>query len=368
MKVAIDSAPLESGHKVRGIGVHTYELIKALRKLKEDNLRIDLVDFAKANLSEYDLVHYQYFSPFSSSLPTNMPAKSVVTIHDLIQLVYPSKYKAGLRGKINFSKQKTWARKVDAVITISETSKKDIVRFLGVCPSKIHVVYLAPRKAFRKTKPDIALQRKIAKKYDLPSKFVLYVGDINYNKNIPGLIKACKLAKLPLVISGKSALNLGTEKPNITLPLGPRDWLRGLLGRPHPELAHYKRLFDEFQDNSNVIRLGFVPSKDLAVVCQLASVYCQPSFYEGFGLPVLEAFASGAPCVIAKTNALVEVADGAALIADPRSPKDMAKKITRVLKGKKTKKLLVEKGLERASQFSWKKTARETLEVYEKLR
>jgi len=102
---------------------------------------------------------------------------------------------------------------------------------------------------------------EIAKRNGLSDRFALYVGDINYNKNIPNLIKACKLAKIPLVIAGKQAMEV--EKMNLD----------------HPELIHLKNL-----DWSGVVRLGFVPDEDLVKIYNLASVYIQPSFYEGFGL------------------------------------------------------------------------------------
>jgi len=204
----------------------------------------------------------------------------------------------------------------------------------------------------------------VQKKYGLPSSFALYVGDVNYNKNIPGLIEACELAKISLVIVGKQALEIEEGGVDLHYLRGPRDWLRFLFNVPHPELAHYKELIEEFKDSKRVIRLGFIPSEDLNVIFNLASVYVQPSFYEGFGIPVWEAFAAGCPVVVAKTNALTEIAGGAALIADPRNPKEMAEKITEIIKNPKTKEELIKKGTARVKEFSWDRVAREMVEVY----
>ena len=104
-KVAIDSGPLTSGHKVRGVGVYTRELIKALKK-ESKGLKIEAVNFKKADLTKYDLVHYPYFNPFFVTLPQKKPTKIVVTIHDLIPLIYPKNYPPGIQGKLKFQIQK----------------------------------------------------------------------------------------------------------------------------------------------------------------------------------------------------------------------------------------------------------------------
>ncbi len=336
MKIAIDVSPLTSGHKVRGVGFYTKNLIEALGN------KVKAVDFQTEDLTKYDIIHYSYFDLFFHTLPIRKPAKTVVTIHDVIPLVYPIHYPPGIRGKLNFYLQRLSLQSVSEIITDTETSKKDICRFLSVQPDKVHVVYLAPREIFKKV--EVKKQVFVKEKYNLPDRFVLYVGDVNYNKNIPTLLSACKLAKMPLVICGKQAKEIDGRNLN------------------HPELTHLKNV-----DFDKVLRLGFVPDEDLVAICNLATLYCQPSFYEGFGLPVLEAFASGTPVVAAKTQALVEVAGGSALFADPKSSKDMADKITKIENDKSLRKSLISAGYERIKAFSWEKTARQTLDVYKKV-
>ena len=122
MKVAIDSGPLTSGHKVRGIGFHTKELIEALKRVKDGDIKIDAVDFSKADLSKYDIAHYQNFNPFFFSIPLSKPAKkAILTIHDLIALIYPKHYPGGLKGMSRFWMQKFLLRNIDAIITIIPT-------------------------------------------------------------------------------------------------------------------------------------------------------------------------------------------------------------------------------------------------------
>ena len=373
IKVAIDTGPLSGGHAVRGIGKMVGGQIEAMKRLRHKDIKLETFDFQsedgkkKLENGKYDIVHYPYFFPYSLTLPTQKQGKkTVVTIQDLIHLIYPKHYPSGIRGKLNLLKQKMRLRNFDAVLTISETSKKDIVRFLGISAQKIHVVYLAPRKIFKQITNHQSL-KTVQKKFGLPSTFVLYVGDVNYNKNIPNLIKACNTAKIPLVIVGKHALEVEELGLNLKHLKGPRDWFRFIFNIPHPELAHFKGLVDEFKGNPNIIRTGFTTEEELFEIFNLASVYVQPSFYEGFGLPVLEAMASGIPVVIAKTNALVEIANSAALVADPKDPKDMAKKINEAMRNKKIREQLIKKGFENVKKFSWEKTAEEMIEIYKGL-
>jgi glycosyltransferase involved in cell wall biosynthesis len=361
MKVAL-VGPSSKNDAFRGIGVHTNELLKALKRYKDLKL---LSGFSQ----EADVLHFIKFRPFFRDLPffKNAKQKWILTIHDLIPLIYPEVYKPGLKGKINFLINKFLIkRNVDAIITISETSKKDICRFLGVSPSKVHVVYLASRKVFKKSNLGYR-KSEIVKRYGLPDRFVLYVGDVNYNKNIPLLIEASRLAKISLVIVGKEAREVETGGLDLRNLRGLTDYVRFLFGLPHPELKHYQLLSNHFRNNPNIFRLGFVPDKDLAVIYKLASVYCQPSLYEGFGLPVLEAFSSGCPAVLSKTQALVEIGGAGALFASPKNPKEFARKIKDILNDDVLRKQLINTAKIIAENFSWQKAALETLSVYKSL-
>jgi len=355
MKVAIDSGALSSGHKIRGIGAYTSCLIDALKKQKNEDIEIDAVDFEKTNLGKYDIAHYTFFNPFFRSFKLIPGVKTVVTIHDLIPLIYPDRYPPGFKGKIRLQTQKLLLGGVAAIITDSEASKKDICRLLNVKPDKVHVVYLAPKEIYKKI-TDKSVLKKVKDKYRLPDKFVLYVGDVNYNKNITNLIRACGIAKIPLVISGKQALDIEDLGNDLRALAGPRDWIRYLFGKPHPQLAHYKDLLRAIEENKNVIRLGFASDADLAAVYNLATLYCQPSLYEGFGLPVLEAVASGCPIVCSRTQVLAEIAGKAATYVDPKSPEDMAKGFKHLVKNPKLPR-----------EYSWTKTGSDTIAVYKKI-
>ncbi|KKR89446.1 MAG: mannosyltransferase B-like protein [Candidatus Woesebacteria bacterium GW2011_GWD1_41_12] len=352
MKVAVDIGPLKSGDNVRGIGVYTRELVNTLESIQKTGSNkfelypVDYFDHQPSSVNHYDVAHLTRFNPFSISVPLKKPKniKFVLTIYDLIPLIYPDNYPPGFRGWINWQINKFLIkRNIDAIITISETSKKDICRFIGINPDKVYVTYLAARPIFKKLEIG-NWELEIKKHYGLPDRFALYVGDINYNKNLPVLIESCKIAKIPLVMVGKQILEI--EKMDLN----------------HSELGHLKNI-----DLSGLIRTGFVSDEDLVKIYNLATVYIQPSLYEGFGLPLMEAFATGVPSIASKTQALVEIAGDAALFADTKDTKNFAEKIKLLVSDSKLKEELIRKGLENAKKYSWQKAAEETFRVYRKI-
>lgn len=333
MKMAFVGGVHNNLDVMRGIGANTQGLIDGFKSLKPKDFQI--VDIPK----KADITHVTKFNPFFISIPFRKPSKKVIlTIHDLIQLVYPKHYPPGIKGWIKFQINKFLLRKnVDRIITITETSKKDICRFLNVKPEVVEVIYIAPKKVIKKLKPG-KWAEDTRKKFNLPKRFALFDHGVNYNKNIPTLIAACREAGMRLAIVGKETENIGK------------------LDLDHPELAHLKSV-----DFSDVIKLGYVSDADLNKLFNLATVYVQPSFYEGFGMPVLEAMTVGCPVIASRTQALVEVAGDACIYFDPNDVHDLANKI------KNIDSALVKKGFDRVKMFSWEKTARETLDVYKNL-
>jgi glycosyltransferase involved in cell wall biosynthesis len=338
MRIAIDSGTLKSKHGVRGVGVYARELIKALGD------RVEALDFANTDLSQYDLAHVPFFSLFLANPYIGIAKKTVVTIHDVIPLLFPDHYPPGIRGFIRLFLNKRLLKSVDGVITNSEVSKSDIAKFLGVPKDKIFVTYLGAGINFKSVNEQV--KKEVIKKYNLPKKFVFYLGDINYNKNIPTLIKACKRVGIHLVIAGKSAMEV--EKMDFN----------------HAEHVHLKEIYDDLTNPRIVTRVGHVTDLEASAIYELASVYVQPSFYEGFGLSVIHAFALGCPVVAADTPALVEIGKGACLFADPKNAKDFAEKIEKVIKDQVLRNQLIETGRVLVKSFTWEKTAEKTLNVY----
>lgn len=342
-KIALVNPPL-LGHKYRGTGTYTKRLYQALKKHSE--VDISLVN-TKDNLEEFDLVHYPYFDPFFLTLPLIKKKPTVVTVHDLIPRQYPKFFPPGIKGLLKWQIQKLALRRSTAVITVSYASKEDIMRFTGISEDKIHVIYLGVGGEFKVIKSEEFLEN-VRSKLKLPREFILYVGDVNYNKNIPGLIKAFNIVNksrlsLHLVLVGNGFVT------------------------PSAQLAEILHLINGLRIGDKVYRLGHVTTSDLVGVYNLAKVYLQPSLAEGFGLPVLEAMACGCPVVASNLSSLREIIGNAAIKLNPYNIEEIADNIARILSNDLFQRELIEKGLNRAKLFSWEKSAKETLQIYKSI-
>lgn len=344
MKIAIDVSPLQSGHKIRGVGFYVSYLKKALLEFYPEH---EYVFFEKQSEipSSVDIVHYPYFDPFFLTLPLRRGHKTIVTVHDLIPIIFPQNFPAGIKGDLKWQIQKYNLRTVDAIITNSQTSKKDIVNIVGIPEEKITVTYLAAGEEFKPKEHAKNELESIKKKYNLPEKFILYVGDVTWNKNVPILLKAIENTNIHLVMVGKSLVAEKVDSSNV--------WNKSLI--ESQQLA---------RANSNVQRLGFLPTEDLIALYNLATVFVFPSVYEGFGLPIIEAMQSGCPVITTKGGSLEEVGGDAALYFDGTDSQALAKVINKVIDSDSLRKELIAKGLIQAACFSWQKTAEQTIAVY----
>lgn len=344
MTIVIDGSSLQTEYRRRGVGRYTRNLVDGLKKLGTDH-KIILTSRVEA-VKDADLIHYPYFDLFHRHLPFLPPVKrEVVTIHDLIPLRFPESYRPGVRSGLNLWLQKRLIKRVGTVITDSAWSARDIGQLLPGVGSKVSVVPLGVETEFRvlpKEKVD-----KIRRKYGLPEKYILYVGDVTVNKNLPVLIEAVSgIADFGLVMVTK-----------------------GMSGKDIPEVKAVVSAVDKFGMGSRVYyldRVRFDPGDDLVGIYNGASIYVQPSLYEGFGLPVLEAMACGTPVVAANVTSLPETAGGAAVLVDP-TVEGLRKGIDRVLADTKLRQELIKKGRERSGEASWEKTAQKTMAVYERL-
>jgi glycosyltransferase involved in cell wall biosynthesis len=343
MRIAIDISPLQSGHKIRGVGFYIEYLKRSLLRYFPDN---EYLFFTKEKeiINKPDIIHYPYFEPFFLTLPIIKKYKTVVTIHDLTPLLYPQHFPAGIKGKIKWKIQKQIVKKSDAIITDSYTSQKDIARILKIKKAHIKVAYLAAAEEFKKL-PKGKWAAEITNKFNLPEKFVLYVGDVTWNKNLPTLIEAIKMSNLTLVLVGKKLLEKDFDKTN--------PWNKDLI-----------KAQKMIEGDKRFIRLGFVSTPDLVALYNTATVLVFPSMYEGFGLPILEAMQSGCPVVLAKEGTLREVGGEAAYYVNPFNANNIAVGIGEVFYTPKLQQKLSQKGLEQAQKFSWQKTAGETVKAY----
>jgi glycosyltransferase involved in cell wall biosynthesis len=347
MKIAIDVSPLQTGHRVRGVGFYLEHLKDALVKYFPKNQYVFFESGEKLP-EDIDLVHFPYFEPFFLELPLYKKFKTVVTVHDLTPIVFPENFPSGIKGKIKWKMQRFALKRASAVITDSESSKKDIKKYAGVRENKIHVIYLAAGEDFKRLGTEDVRLKEMRKKFGLPEKFVLYVGDVTWNKNLPRLIDTIKEVNLPLVMVGKSLVSEDYDKSS-------------------PWNADLNRVNELTKGDSNIMKLGFVSGEELVQLYNLATVFAMPSLYEGFGLPILEAMACGCPVVTSKEGSLPEVAGDAAFYVDAYDMNNIAEGIEKVFKDEKLRKELSEKGLENVKRFSWKKTAEETIEAYKQV-
>lgn len=347
MKIGIDISPLKTGnflqHRVRGTGFYLENLKASLLSYYPENKYIFFTRGEKLP-NDIDIIHYPYFEPFFLTLPLFSKNKTVVTIHDLTPLVFPDHFKSGLKGNLRWRIQKLALKNASAIITDSESSKKDIIKYVDVDSAKVKVVYLAAGSGFKKLEAG-SWKQEIKEKYNLPDYFALYVGDATWNKNLPRLIESTIKANVPLVMVGKALADEVVDSQN--------PW--------NSDLVKAHRLAAE---NKNILRLGFVSNQDLIRLYNLATVFIMPSIYEGFGLPALEAMSCGCPVITSKGGSLKEVVGEAGKFVDPNDANSIAMGIGEVFNNTELQKVLSQKGLVQAKKFAWKKTVEQTMEIY----
>ena len=267
-------------------------------------------------------------------LPRLRRVRSVFTLHDLIFQFDPDSHRP-----LNIAFLKTlmprFLKAADAIIAVSECTKRDAVNLYGIPAEKIHVIYEGVDPKFTPITDPERLAH-VRAKYHLPERFILHVGTIEPRKNLPLLFEVAAQTKQSLVIAGK---------------LG---WLTG------PILAKVKELGVE----DRVAFTGFVADDDLPALISVATVLAMPSKYEGFGLPILEALACGVPVVASNTSSLPEVGGEAALYAKPNDVRAWIAIINRLMNEEALRAIQREKGLRQAAKFRWETMARETAEVY----
>lgn len=327
MKIGIDISPTlnnrGSQNNVRGAGKYI--------QLLQDNLTVfdkknEYIFFNKDKSVPHnvDIIHYPYFEPFFLTLPVHTKVKSVVTVHDIIPILYPQHFPAGIKGRVKWNIQKQLLKQVSAIITDSECSKKDITSEIGRANS-IHVVPLSVSNVFKKIPISNKEKEKILRKYNIPSEFILYVGDATWNKNLPALITAVKNLNIPLVLVGK-ALSISDA--------GINPWNQSL-----------KEVLDQTRDDKRFIKVGFVPEEELVLLYNLAKVFVFPSFYEGFGLPVLEAMSSGSPVITTRSGSLEEVGGDSVYYVNPQDISSIQEGIKTVFESPKLQKSYQKRGL-----------------------
>ena len=283
-----------------------------------------------------DLFHAPHYV-----LPALTPTRSVVTIHDAIHLMFPEYRSHRLGHAYAHAALWTAAHKSDRIFTVSEQSKRDILKFFKVPPDKIVVTPNAIDERFTVT-PSEEHVVQTRERYQLSHTYLLYVGNIKPHKNLERLIEAFHLVR-------------EQGRPELELII---------IGDEISKLQSLRRAVHKYQLHRYVRFLGFVPDKTLVVLYRLAAVFVFPSLYEGFGLPPLEAMASGTPVVTSNVSSLPEVVGDAAILVDPYSAEAIAAGILQVLRSTHLRDDLRERGFARVKAYSWHRSAQRVREVY----
>lgn len=378
MRIGID-ARFFGGSFAKGLGRYTEELLVSLDRLnpphtfvvflrKEnwdlfvpthpEKFRKVLAPFGWYSIQEQvqmprlirkqgiDLMHFPHFNvPMFSKTPF------VVTIHDLIIAHYPT-MKATTWGPIVYAmKQLGYAtiirhavRKSKKVIAVSQFTKQDIIKSFAAPSDHIAVTYEAVDRSFP---ADPSMVPSVIEKFLLRTPYILYVGNAYPHKNIDGLLAAFKMIKEKYEKSGGDQHHL--------VLVGKEDYF-------------YRRLKEEVKRlglDACVRFTGFVTDEELAAIYRGARLYCFPSFYEGFGLPPLEAMANGVPVVSSDRSCLPEVLGDAAHYINPDDIEQMAKILYDVATDKTKRGMLRQRGFEQVKKYSWERCAKQTLEIYQ---
>jgi len=352
-----------------GLEVYTYNLIKNLLKVNKKNNYFFIKDcqntgFPKKNAIkinlgktparkvlknsldlpsivkryQLDIVHDPcQMGPFL--LPMN--AKKILTLHDLFPLTHPQTAPSKYTPSIYKYLLPQVLKRTNQVIAISKNTKRDLLNYFPHLKGKITVIYEAADKSFRKIK---SLERA-KRKYKLDFLFIFTLGTLNPRKNLVTLIQAfsklkAKGLKHKLVIGGR------------------RGW----------RFENIFRQAGKLVKKGEILFTGYIPNQDLPYFYNLADLFVFPSLYEGFGIPILEAMACGCPVITSNISSMPEVAGNAALLINtPQNVDEIANKIDQVLTNPKLKGDLAKRGFIQAAKFSWKKTAKETIKLYQEM-
>jgi glycosyltransferase involved in cell wall biosynthesis len=277
-------------------------------------------------------------------LPPLVSCPSVVTIHDCIHLMFPQYLPNRLALRYARASIAGAARRATRVLTVSESSKRDILRFVDIKPEKIDVIYNAYDERFivEPNEDDVV---RVRERYQLHDEFVLYAGGVKPHKNLERLIEAFDLVR-----------KMGLDHLKLVL-----------IGDDISRYSALRRAVHQHQLHKFVRFLGYMPEETLAVMYRLAGVFVFPSLYEGFGLPPLEAMASGTPVVTSNVSSLPEVAGDAAVLVDPYDPDAIAEGIYRVLTDEQLRRDLRVRGAARARQFSWATSVGRVRQIYQEV-
>ncbi|MCF1190314.1 glycosyltransferase family 4 protein [Mangrovimonas sp. AS39] len=253
-------------------------------------------------------------------------------VHDALWFDYPTFF--SIWERMYFNPMKFLSRKADKVITISQSERERMIKHGFAKPNNIYAIHHGVQE-IKKNIPDS--NEQLNSKYKLPKKYILYLGRLNIRKNIQTLLRA-----MPLI----------NEEAYLVI-----------VGKNDHKSLDLNKLMTNLKISHRVIQTGYVPEEDIPFLYNRATLFCFPSFAEGFGLPPLEAMQYHTPVVVSNNTSLPEVCGEAAIYIDCKSPMDIAEKINRILDNENLQRELIEKGNKQVKKFSWEKTAKNVLKI-----
>ncbi|GEJ44061.1 glycosyltransferase family 1 protein [Chryseobacterium sp. ON_d1] len=364
MKIAFDAKRFF--HNTSGLGNYSRDLVRILSEYEPENeylllnknksergkeilerSNVHFIETSRGNLSrqlkmgkDAQKQDADIFHGLSGELPLKWdqkPIKKVVTIHDLIFVRYPQYYSFFDR-KIHFWKFKKAADAADKIIAISEQTKRDIIQYLKVPENKIEVIYQGCHHAFKEQQsPDLI--QAVKEKFKLPERFVLNVGTIEERKNLLNVVKAISGTEIPLVV----------------------------VGRRTKYYQKIERFLKKNKMEKQVLFLEGVSMDELAAIYKLADIFVYPSFFEGFGIPVIEALFSKTVVVTSNTSCLPEAGGKDSVYVNPDNDLDIRAKLKFLWENESERKRREEKGFEFVQKFNDEPIARELMNFYQKL-
>lgn len=383
-KIIIDATPITP--RPSGVGLQIANLIHSLYSLQaEEDFELGIVyqpeiqNWLRGNwkvpeaLTQYPSVHllpipvrvsnlllFSAFKPLWSSLAKSWGNPDIVhgtnysvypcdrcfkvmNIYDVAFIKYPHYVNAVAKSYVE--KVKRCLRWTDLVLTISESSKQDIIQYLNVAPERVFVTPLASRYCSNYLSTQNIEQLSQTVNYDLSQPYLLFVSNIEPRKNI-----------ISIVMAFNSLKKMYKIEHNLVL-IGRKGW-------------NYQNIFAAIEASPykhHIYHLDYLSDELVALFYAQADVFVYPSYYEGFGLPVLEAMTLGTPVVASNTSSLPEITGDAAILVDPNDPNNLAEAIWEVINNSQLRHELIQKGKERAKQYSWQQNARETLKAYRRL-
>jgi len=295
------------------------------------------------NHSNIDVVYFPYYYPMLSGAVFYTRKRKVLTIHDLVPMLYPETQPSMLEARMW---TKTLEKSINSfckITTVSEHTKDDVIKYFGLSGDKIDVVYPGYNPIFRKIYDETdrdKMRAQLEEKFNISTPFILFVGTLEPRKNVVRIIKAFSILKKQ-------------HYPQKLVLVGKKGW-------------KYDDIFqtiEHLQLEDDVLWTGYSSLEDMVALYNLADVFVFPSLYEGFGSPPLEAMACGTPVVTSNISSLPEVVGEAGLLVDPYDEHEIAEALTRIIDDKEFCELLCQKGIERSSRFSWSLTAAKTWQI-----